>query len=382
MLYQPEAHVPLVESRWDPARALGAVREIVEDTEAAFEGGWPNHPRDEEGERRLRTVFLGAAGVVQALDQLRRRGLVELRHDYIPFLERAYEPDFPELEPDHERSLWMGETGIRLVLQRLTPSGENADRLAELVAANARDERRELMWGSPGTMLAARTMHDLTGEARWLELWRESAAWLRSQWDPETSLWTQHLYGRVDRHLGPAHGLAGCVLALLPEADDELHRRAADCIRRHAVEEDGMANWPPTSSVGLMSRRGQVRVQWCHGAPGIVASLGSVAPTDDEHERLLLAGGELTWRVGPLAKGANLCHGTAGNGYAFLALFERTGDELWLDRARAFAMHAAAQVSSERAEHGRGRYTLWTGDPGTALYLADCVRGSGGLPLP
>jgi hypothetical protein len=34
------------------------------------------------------------------------------------------------------------------------------------------------------------------------------------------------------------------------------------------------------------------------------------------------AGGELTWRAGPLAKGANLCHGTAGNGYAFLALFE------------------------------------------------------------
>ena len=64
-----------------------------------------------------------------------------------------YEPDFPDF--DHERSLWMGETGIRLVLQRLSPSTENADRLAELIAANAEDERREVMWGSPGTMLAA-----------------------------------------------------------------------------------------------------------------------------------------------------------------------------------------------------------------------------------
>jgi len=61
MLYQPDAHVPLVENRWDPARVRAAIREIVEDTEAAFEGGWPNHPRDEEGERRLRTVYLGAA---------------------------------------------------------------------------------------------------------------------------------------------------------------------------------------------------------------------------------------------------------------------------------------------------------------------------------
>ena len=97
---------------------------------------------------------------------------------------------------------------------------------------------------------------------------------------------------------------------------------------------------------------------------------------------MLLAGGELTWRAGPLVKGSNLCHGTAGNGYAFLALFERTRDELWLGRARAFAMHAVAQVARERAVLQRGRYTLWTGDPGTALYLADCLAGGGTLPLP
>jgi hypothetical protein len=107
-----------------------------------------------------------------------------------------------------------------------------------------------------------------------------------------------------------------------------------------------------------------------------------VAPDDDEHGRLLVAGGELTWRAGPLANGASLCHGTAGNGYAFLALLERTGDELWLERARAFAMHAVAQVAHARTTYGRGRYTLWTGDPGTALYLADCLEGGGKLPLP
>jgi len=90
----------------------------------------------------------------------------------------------------------------------------------------------------------------------------------------------------------------------------------------------------------------------------------------------------LTWRAGPLRKGANLCHGTAGNGYAFLALLERTGDERWLTRARAFAMHALDQVERARSTHGRGRYTLWTGDLGTALYLADCIDGGGELPLP
>ena len=89
----------------------------------SFDDGWPTHPRTLRkrvtAERRFRTVYLGGAGVVQALDSLQRRGLVELRREYVPYLERRYEPDFPDA--DHERSLWMGETGIRLVLHRLSP---------------------------------------------------------------------------------------------------------------------------------------------------------------------------------------------------------------------------------------------------------------------
>jgi hypothetical protein len=42
--------------------------------------------------------------------------------------------------------------------------------------------------------------------------------------------------------------------------------------------------------------------------------------------------------------------------------------------------HAAAQVERERTEVGRGRYSLWTGDPGSALYLALCLDGSPTLP--
>ena len=100
------------------------------------------HPQDvEEGDdpaTRLRTVYLGGAGVVDALHRLARRGFVELRRDYVPYLERSLEapPDFPD--EDAERSLWMGETGIRLVLQRLAPSRANLERLSELIAANER----------------------------------------------------------------------------------------------------------------------------------------------------------------------------------------------------------------------------------------------------
>jgi hypothetical protein len=95
---------------------------------------------------------------------------------------------------------------------------------------------------------------------------------------------------------------------------------------------------------------------------------------------LLWAGGELVWTVGPLAKGAGLCHGTAGNGYALLKLFRRTGDALWLERARAFAMHAIGQAERDLARYGRRQHSLWTGDPGLALYLWSCIRADDAFP--
>lgn len=366
MLFTPAAHEALADEPWDAERVRTAIESIVADTENAFDDGWPTHPQDvvEDGDAstRFRTVYVGGAGVVDALDRLARRGFVDLRRDYLPYLEHSLEAqrDFPDEDP--ERSLWMGETGIRLVLQRLAPSRANLERLAQLIAANERDERCELMWGSPGTILAGRQLGlDVTA----------SIEWLRGQRDTD-GLWTQQLSGHSRRWLGPAHGFAGCALALGGAED------VSETLERFAVEDDGLVNWPPVAGMRLDANRdGQIRTQWCHGAPGIVATLAHLL-----EEELAVGGGELTWRAGPLQKGANLCHGTAGNGYAFLALFERTGDERWLRRARTYGMHAAAQVEQSRSDYGRGRYTLWTGDLGTALYLADCTDGGGELPLP
>ena len=366
MLFTPEAHEVLADEPWNAERARAAIASIVADTESAFDDGWSTHPQDvvedDDASTRFRTVYCGGAGVVDALHRLARRGLVELQRDYVPYLERSLEaqPDFPD--EDSERSLWGGETGIRLVLERLAPSQANLERLSELIAANERDERCELMWGSPGTILAGRELGlDVTASVEWLHGRRDS-----------DGLWTQQLSGHSRRFLGPAHGFAGCVLALGDVTD------VSETLRRFAVEEDGLVNWPGLAGMELGANRdGQIRMQWCHGAPGIVATLAHMLD-----EQLAIAGGELTWRAGPLRKGANLCHGTAGNGYAFLALLDRTEDERWLTRARAFAMHAAAQVDHSRSEYGHGRYTLWTGDLGTALYLADCIDGGGTLPLP
>jgi len=97
-------------------------------------------------------------------------------------------------------------------------------------------------------------------------------------------------------------------------------------------------------------------------------------------DAMLIGAGHAIWKAGPLAKGYGLCHGTAGNGYAFLKLYRRTGESLWLERARAFAMHSIAQRQRMRQQVGQGRCTLWTGDPGLAVYLWHCLDGTAALP--
>jgi hypothetical protein len=254
MLFEPDSHEALVDEPWSAERARAAIAEIVADAERAFDDGWLIHPLDEGDDtsvERLRTVYLGGAGVVDALHRLARRGFVTLGRDYVPYLERAVEaePDFPG--EDTERSLWVGETGIRLVLQRLAPSDANLERLAALIAANAEDERRELMWGSPGTIMAGRELGlDVTA----------SVAWLHAERDAD-GLWTQTIGGQARRYLGPVHGFAGCVLALggVPDLSETLHA--------HVVEEDGAVNWPPVAGMRLDANGdGLIRTQWCHGA--------------------------------------------------------------------------------------------------------------------
>jgi hypothetical protein len=227
-------------------------------------------------------------------------------------------------------------------------------------------------------------MWEWTGDERWEDAWRDLAESVWAQRDGD-GLWTHRLYGEEYRGLGPPHGVVGNVLALLGGADwlgterrELLARETADVLARSAFVEGNLANWPGAVREELSGSDGQIRVQWCTGAPGVVIS---AAPYLDEE--LLLAGAELGWRAGPhgMEKGPCLCHGTAGNGYGFLKAFERMGDELWLERARRFAVHALEQVARGRTERGRGRYSLWTGDVGVALFAADCLDERARFPV-
>ncbi len=244
----------------------------------------------------MKCLYCGAAGVVWALDALRRRGHAETQLDLADAAARTLAawrevPDFPAdvaLPAERQSSLLSGESGILVVAWRLAPSAALADDLFARVRENVHNEANELMWGSPGTMLVAQAMADWTGEQRWVDAWNESAAALRAARDAD-GFWTQTLYGTTARYLGPAHGLVGNALALR-EPDDA----TAAVLARTAIREDGLANWPPRDG----ARGDEIRVQWCHGAPGIIASAA-----DSLDEELLLAGAELTWRAGPFGRG-------------------------------------------------------------------------------
>jgi lantibiotic modifying enzyme len=277
----------------------------------------------------------------------------------------------------------LGEVGVRAV------ADVDHERLYKLIESNIEHEALELLWGAPGTMLPALFLYERTGEDRWRELYLRNAEHLlrtlEYHADFDVWMWTQNLYGETVRLTGAGHGFAGNMASLLRGAallSDEqralVTERAAHTLRSIALRDGALANWLP--HVGA-SRRGRdkILVQWCHGAPGMILGLSRL-PADDETNELLVAGAELIWRAGPLAKGAGLCHGTAGNGYAFLAMHARTGDSRWLERARRFGMHALQQVRAAALEHGRGRYSLWTGDVGVALFLLDCIDGAGELP--
>jgi lantibiotic modifying enzyme len=366
-LYEAERHEPLTTTPWDEGRARDAVEEIVAATLAAREphGLWRIHPDDfDEGDpQEPTTLWIGAAGVVWALAELGADtdlpGLAELTVSR--YVER---PDFGD---EYVRGLWMGESGVRLVALRVTGDERHAARLLELVRANATHRSNELMWGAPGTMIAARAAHALTGDDAFLDAWGESARILLERQEAD-GLWTQWLRDHEVRSLGPAHGFSGNVRALLQGGDPDggIGNRAAASAAATAIRQDGLANWPPAAD-GQLVRNDQIRVQWCHGAPGIACALWDVLPLD-----LLAAAGELTWRAGPLRKGPGLCHGTAGNGYAFLKVHDRTGDPIWLERARAFAMHAVEQAERARAATGV-RPSLWMGDVGVALFVRSCL---------
>ena len=393
MLFTAARHEPLADTGFSAGTANEAIGRIAMRADEELDAAaclWPRDPIDElgrPGEGRASSLYWGAAGIAWALGDLRAADYVT--PNFVETLEHRLlnepaDPDFGE-----EGVCW-GEAGVLAVAEHFWPDSTRRDRLEELARAALPSPALEPMIGHPGHMTLAAQLQATTREERWAEVWHAGAERLLEKWEHDEQLdawlWQPNLGGDESRYLGAAHGLAGNVHVLLhggllgAELERDVERRALDTFKRLAIVEDGRANWPAVAGTPLVSKD-RIRVQWCHGAPGVLTALSEAAPDEEEWSELLLAAGRLVWDAGPIRDDPGLCHGTAGNAYALLALWRRTDDELWLARARAFAHHAAQQVEHRAAQRGHGHHSLFTGDEGVAMCLASCLAGDERLPI-
>jgi hypothetical protein len=387
-------HRPLTDDPWSESAARAAIEEIAADAIGEFDSDtfWPGHPSDDGVEDGNPSFYTGAAGVIWALNYLHRIGATRVTEDFRPILPKllertiaAFENNSPADYAKHG-SLLKGDMGAALLAMRLAPASSLADLVHARAEANMALPIRELMWGMPGSMLAAIHMAEMTKDARWRGLFEMQAARLLAALEdtPLGLLWTQDLYGENDRWLGPVHGFAGNVIPLLRGWDwltSTQQAQVAEFVPKtlvaNAWRSELGTNWAARSRRAKPPPR---YCQHCHGAPGMVTTFADAPFATPELVALLVDAGRFTWAAGPLTKGAGLCHGTGGNGYAFLKLYRRTNYPMWLDRARQFATTAIVQYRGARAVAGRGRYTLWTGDVGLAIYLWDCITGEPRFP--
>jgi hypothetical protein len=394
-LFDPARHEPLAGAVWSAAAVHAAVRRIADDALATMDpqrGHWPAHPLDdpERPDQHDQMLYTGAGGMLLALQRLAQDAGIAHGLDIAALLPGIIDRLRVQTQAwGLGDGAWlMGETGLRVLQWHVTHDDAIAQRVAQGVEADFEHPSNEALWGSPGSLLGAIFLAEAGAPGDWRALITRGVERIveRMSRHQRLGVWIceQDLYGRRSAYLGAGHGLAGNVYpalrgaAWLPaELVAQVTERTLAALQATALrDESGRVNWPPW--VDTPPERLPL-VQDCHGAPGIVVRCAH-APRTTAWDQLLGAAGELVWHAGPLAKGPGLCHGTAGNGYAFLALYRRTGEASWLERARAFAMHALTQVDAARATHGRGRYSLWTGDVGAGLYALDCERGGFGFP--
>lgn len=168
-LWSAERHQPLAESARDEAAARAGIERIVAGARGAFtaDGLWPLHPDDGPPEwGALTGLYFGAVGMVWGLDYLQRQGAAAEGESFAGSL--------GVICGRHERFIaafqgmaagyLLGRSAPLLLQWKQSRDPALADDLAELIAGNTDSPARELMWGSPGTMLAALSLHEETGD--------------------------------------------------------------------------------------------------------------------------------------------------------------------------------------------------------------------------
>lgn len=116
-------------------------------------------------------------------------------------------------------------------------------------------------------------------------------------------------------------------------------------------------------------------VHWCHGAPGAIYLLAKAYLVFGEEKYLKACQrcAEGIWNSGLLCKGPGLCHGVAGNGYAFLLMYRLTKEPKYLYRAKKFMRFLTEQEFIDDSRTPDRPYSLFEGIAGTVCFLIDLL---------
>lgn len=388
MLFDKVCHEPLTKASWNEDVVQVEISTIIDDIQRSLlpNACWPTHPLDAESYPRIGpkwSAYAGAAGTIHALQLLNGYGYKV--NDLSGLIESVYQSFLKTPDVSVEPGLHIGELGILMPAIIAQPDDEKLSKLVMRCMEGTIDlPLYEITSGQSGMMHAALALYRKSDKNHWKDLFVKGAKSLMDNWIQDTDtgewLWQSQVFGPKRHYYGACHGVTGNANILLQGVDllpdgctEMIIKRTVGTLNISAKQKANLANWALCAKPAI----NKLLVQWCHGAAGVVTAM-SRTPTIDSPESKLLdefldKAGELVWQAGPLVKGSNICHGTSGNGYAFLYLYQKTGNSVWLDRARKFAMHSIEQCQNARLHYGQGRFTLWTGDAGLAIYLYHCM---------
>ena len=145
-------------------------------------------------------------------------------------------------------------------------------------------------------------------------------------------------------YIGAAHGVSGILFVLLAArayiSEEMLISHIKPTLDYLVSLQYPSGNFPSSIS-GSSAPTNDKLLHWCHGAPGVIHLLlraHKIWP-HNEDSYLLRANrcGEAIWKRGLLKKGYGICHGIAGNTYAFLGFWKATNKAKYLYQAAVFA---------------------------------------------
>ncbi|XP_035981331.1 lanC-like protein 2 isoform X2 [Fundulus heteroclitus] len=349
---------------------------LLSATEAEMEErSFPNHypdweqggPASNAGAERDPDEPLDAEGKVHAAFQKKVQSKIK---DLLQQMEEGLKTADP-----HDFTTYTGWTGIALLylhLHRVSCEASHLQRALDYVKRAMRilnGRKVTFLCGDAGPLaVGAVVHHKLSNSAESKDCVSRLLQLQRSVLNRDAEMPDELLYGRagylfallfVNKEIGADTVDEGTITQLVTAIVESGKRLSAE--EKKTDRCPLIYEWHKKQYIGA-----------AHGLAGIYYMLMQVFK-EEKYLKEAVDCAEVIWQRGLLRKGYGICHGTAGNGYAFLTLYKITQEKKYLYRACKFA-----EWCLDYGTHGcripDRPYSLFEGMAGTIHYLSDMAN--------